>query len=276
MKTLYISDLDGTLLNSKAELSENSKNIINALTRKGVCFTVATARTYATARFILDGLELNVPAVLMNGVCTFDFDKKEYTSCRYIGGESVDRFVSTVGRDGAVSPFIFTIKDNQLSAYHNNLNSRFGRSFMEERREKYNKRFFGLPDWQGIDKEHAVYFTVFDELHRLEGHYKTLSEDKNLYIAFYRDTYSNGTYYLECCSKLASKAGGIRYLKKQFGFDRVVCFGDNTNDLPMFSESDEIYVPSNAHDEIKAYATAIIPSNDEDGVAKKLMELEGL
>ena len=36
MNTLYVSDLDGTLLNSDVKISENSKNIINSLIEKGM------------------------------------------------------------------------------------------------------------------------------------------------------------------------------------------------------------------------------------------------
>ena len=45
MNTLYVSDLDGTLLNSDVKISKNSKNIINNLIDKGMNFTVATARS---------------------------------------------------------------------------------------------------------------------------------------------------------------------------------------------------------------------------------------
>ena len=54
-KTLYISDLDGTLLNSRAEVSEKSKAIISRLiTEKNILFSVATARTPATVVRMLD------------------------------------------------------------------------------------------------------------------------------------------------------------------------------------------------------------------------------
>ena len=49
MNTLYVSDLDGTLLNSDVKISENSKNIINTLIDKGMNFTVATARSLVSA-----------------------------------------------------------------------------------------------------------------------------------------------------------------------------------------------------------------------------------
>ena len=44
MKTLYISDMDGTLLNDGGKVSRRSVEIINELIKNGILFTVATAR----------------------------------------------------------------------------------------------------------------------------------------------------------------------------------------------------------------------------------------
>ena len=61
---LYVSDLDGTLLNSNKVVSNYSKNILNNLIKKGVLFTVATARTPGTINDLLSGLNISIPAVL--------------------------------------------------------------------------------------------------------------------------------------------------------------------------------------------------------------------
>ena len=53
----------------------------------------------------------------------------------------------------------------------------------------------------------------------------------------------------------------------------MVVFGDSINDLPMFKIADESYAVSNAIDELKDAATAVIGSNDEDSVA---LFLEGI
>ena len=68
MKTLYISDLDGTLLNSKAMLSDFTVKTINDLTDKGMNFTIATARTSATVLKMLSDVNIKIPVILMNGV----------------------------------------------------------------------------------------------------------------------------------------------------------------------------------------------------------------
>ena len=77
-KTLYISDLDGTLLDSSAEVSEYTVGRLNEFIGKGGYFSIATARTAATAMIITKDININVPAVLMNGVCVFDTVKNEY------------------------------------------------------------------------------------------------------------------------------------------------------------------------------------------------------
>ena len=70
MNTLYVSDLDGTLLNSDVKISENSKNIINSLIEKGMKFTVATARSLVSASDKIEGLNLKLPVVVYKGTFT--------------------------------------------------------------------------------------------------------------------------------------------------------------------------------------------------------------
>jgi len=55
---------------------------------------------------------------------------------------------------------------------------------------------------------------------------------------------------------------------KQLGANRLVVFGDNNNDLPMFRIADESYAVSNAIPAVLAAATGVIGSNDDDAVAR--------
>lgn len=62
-KTLYISDLDGTLLNSDKEITTYTRDTLNKLMAGGLQFSIATARTASSAVKILSGLNINVPVV---------------------------------------------------------------------------------------------------------------------------------------------------------------------------------------------------------------------
>ena len=88
---------------------------------------------------------------------------------------------------------------------------------------------------------------------------------------FHLDIYTH-VYWLEIMPREASKANAIKQLKKLLDCDRLVVFGDGKNDMDMFQLADEAYAVENAVDELKKIATAVIESNNEDGVAKWLLE----
>ncbi|MBR6514674.1 MAG: HAD family hydrolase [Clostridia bacterium] len=272
MNKLFITDLDGTLLDSDGKVNQKTKEILNALTDKGVSFAVATARTILSVSNILDGLNISAPCILMNGVCTYDMTERRYLHCHYIDPVATTQYVKAVSGRTDISPYIYTIKDNELCAYYENMDTEPARSFAEERRKRYGKNFVKA-DFKELDPTYAVYFTMCGKKQALEPYYHKLKDTKGLYVTFYRDTYDTSIYYLEMCSDKASKAGGIRYLREHYGFDEIYCFGDNTNDIPMFRESDHRYAVSNAVNELKEISDEIILSNNENGVALKIKEL---
>ena len=68
MKTLYVSDLDGTLLNREPRLSAYTAETLNLLIEEGLPFTYATARSVHSARIVAAGLQTRLPVITYNGV----------------------------------------------------------------------------------------------------------------------------------------------------------------------------------------------------------------
>ena len=66
-KTLYVSDLDGTLLNRQDRISPESIRIINDLVANGMTFTYATARSLSSASVVTRGLSADIPVIVYNG-----------------------------------------------------------------------------------------------------------------------------------------------------------------------------------------------------------------
>lgn len=66
-KTLYVTDLDGTLLNKNDRINPKSIKIINDLVEKGMLFTYATARSLVSASVVTEGLSTNIPVIAYNG-----------------------------------------------------------------------------------------------------------------------------------------------------------------------------------------------------------------
>lgn len=272
MKTLYISDLDGTLLNDKVELSPHTIETLNALIQQGIHFTIATARTAASVTKILAPLAINVPVVLMNGVLVYDICLKKYLQIQHLSPEGITS-IQQVLKDNHLTGFMYEVKDDILTTYYERLESKALQEFHDERVSKYQKNFLQVPDFAVVNPEHIIYFALLDSKEHLEPVHQALISNPAVSMAFYKDIYAeDDLWYLELFSVDATKYNGAQYLRNQYQFNYMVGFGDNLNDLPLFQACDETCAVSNAKDELKAVANHIIRSNLEDGVAHWLLQ----
>lgn len=268
MKTLYISDLDGTLLNETAKLSPYTIEILNRQMEKGMHFSIATARSEASVKSILSPLHLKLPVVLMNGAVIYDMEEGKYKKVEYLSASGLTHLL-TVIKEHNLSGFLYEIKDNKLTTYYQNLSTKALRDFYEERVNKYNKYFVPIPDFTQTDTQHLMYFTLLDTKETLEPAYQILKEHKDLAVAFYRDIYpEEELWYLEIFSAKATKYNAVQFLRQEYQFDTIIGFGDNLNDLPFFKACDKACAVENAKVEVKAAAHEIIGSHKEDGVAR--------
>ena len=137
---LFVSDLDGTLLNKDQVISDYSKKELNRLISTGVNFAIATARSPATVSDILDGIDIKTPVVLMNGVVIFDIEKKKYIDVKEIDKESVKEIIKIL-QEYNKTFFLYGIKDDYLWVYHKDFTYDFEREYYEERCNKKLKSF---------------------------------------------------------------------------------------------------------------------------------------
>lgn len=93
---------------------------------------------------------------------------------------------------------------------------------------------------------------------------------KDIYHCVYQTDIYTKEQWLEIMPLEASKSNAIAQLRTMLNCEKVIVFGDGKNDIDMFQIADESYAVANAHEELKKYATAVISSNDEDGVARWL------
>lgn len=273
-KTLYISDLDGTLLSSNKEVSEYTKDTINTLIDKGVHISVATARSAATALKILDGVNFNVPVVLMNGVAIYDLLQKKYVKLEVIQPDTCNEIISVFRKHG-LTGFMYSITDNEQITYFENLCTKPLREFYEERVIKYEKAFEKVGDfYEKTTDNNIIYFSFMDCFERLNVIQKELKNYTGVESVLYKDVYTENIWFLEIHSKNASKYNAVRYLREFFGYTKIIGFGDNLNDIPLLEACDEGYAVSNAVAELKERATGIIDDNNSDGVAKYIFNRE--
>lgn len=275
-KTLYISDLDGTLLNQDKEVSEYTKTVINAFIAKGGHFSVATARTAASAGKILSGLNMDVPVVLMNGAVVYDFREEKYIKTEMISNETAHHILDILYAHD-ITGFMYAIYKGRLVTYYENLEAKAMRDFHDERVQKYYKYFEQADSFkEKVIENSVIYFTLIDEYEMLDIAYNSLKNQPDIDMILYKDIYDEKLWYLEIYSIQASKYNAVKYLREQGYYDRIIGFGDNHNDIPFLKACDEFYAVSNAVKELKALATAVIDSNIADGVAVCLSEKESI
>lgn len=269
MKNLYVSDLDGTLLNSEAEISSCTRDTLNELIENGINFTVATARTAATVVTILQDINLNLPIVLMNGVCVYDIKTNEYIQVSKINKKSC-RFLFDKLIQYKLYGFLYSL----YNTYYINDDSPHARKFIENRYRKYGKIFTKVDSFYDCISDDLVYFSVSDTKERLVDLYNDLKTDSELNIEFYHDIYNNINWYLEVCDKNASKYNAVKFLRNRYNFDKIIGFGDNLNDIPMFKACDYTCAVANAKPDVKSHADEIIESNIDNGVSNWLNRLK--
>lgn len=268
-KTLYITDLDGTLLNSQAELSEFTKSTINRLISQGMHFAFATARTIYSAEPITRGLEVNVPCILNNGASVYDVKSGKYVKNNCILTDTAQRIVSAF-RENNVRCFVFKFIEERLTTCYDYVTDDYMVNYIEERKNGFNQPFLQCDDIADILDGNDIYINSVGDYEKLVPVYNAVKAMDDADAAFYRDTYSD-KWFLEVFSVNASKANGLKFLREKYGFEKIVAFGDNLNDLSMFKEADVKIAVGNARDELKNKADKIIGTNDNDGVAEYLL-----
>ena len=264
-KTLYVTDLDGTLLGSDQRVSPFSCSVINDLVTRGMIFSYATARSMITARKATVGLNAQMPLIVYNGTFVIDnVTGQRLISNTFSAAEAAELLEILQAHD--IAPLVYSLQaDIEKFSYIPSAVSPGLRRFLNSRQG--DVRDNPVSSTADLARGEIYYFTNIDEPSKLVPVYEELRDRYN--CMYQKDVYSDDMW-LEILPKAASKASAILQVKELYGCDRIIAFGDGLNDIPMFEIADECYAVSNAVDELKAIATGVIESNNADGVAKWL------
>lgn len=280
-KILYITDLDGTLLHHDERISAWSCDTLNHLIEKGMLFSYATARSIFSASVVTRGLNLHLPVIINNGSFIMEPDSRRRIVINQFSNTEAQDIYAVLCRH-QIAPLVYAIIDDheKFSYYEESINPALA-EFVAGRKhdgrdhplhcqsKKCGQNANCIPNTNSVPilQGDVFYFTCIGEEAKLRAAYQELKETYNCIFQF--DIYSHEPW-LEIMPHAASKAHAVQQLKELYNCDTVVVFGDAANDIPMFQAADESYAMANAIDSLKATATAVIDSNENDGVAKWL------
>ena len=269
-KTLYVTDLDGTLLRSDQSLSAFTVETVNDLIDKGMRISYATARSFHSARQVTKPLRFAVPVITRNGCVFADQREGKETKILRFSDAQVEALRTLLAGAIEETGFVTAYFDGEMrKTYLDGPRCRGFQKYVDD--YVGDRRMRPIPDAAALYDGMVTYVTLIAEKAALEPVYARVKDAGPWECVFQQDTYGE-EYWLEICPPGATKAKAILELKRSLGCDTLVVFGDSENDLSMFSAADVRCAVANARDELRAAADVILPSNDEDGVARFLLE----
>lgn len=268
-RTLYVTDMDGTLLNNGSYVSYRSSAILSDLSYDGALITVATARTPATVVSLMETTFTTVPYVVLTGAALYDHASSAYLDINYMPPEDC-RLLLDIYAQAGINPFVYHLVDGKLVVYHTPGMTDVERNFYTPRSNLPLKRFTFEHLPTGDD---ANVLLLFSTGHRKEMYplADAIRATGRFSVSCYPDIFIPDVVILEIYSVGVSKANAISRLMQTTGAERLVAFGDNLNDIPMLDIADVAVAVANANQRVKERADIVIGPNYDDAVARFIL-----
>lgn len=259
---LVAIDMDGTLLNSKNEVSKRTRESILRAGDQGTHVILATGRLLSSAVKYSSRMDLKRPIISSNGAVVIDEDEKVI-------------FEKNINKD--VVEIITRIADKYGLYYHFYAKDSFySNKYVEDIIEFYNPK--------GVKKEDKIKFNIYKDIKEITDNninvYKFIfidNDTKKLYKLREELERVNGinvcsswSNNIEIMEKNVSKGNSLKYLceKLNIAQEEVIAIGDNENDISMIKYAGLGVAMGNGDNNIKSISDIVTSTNDEDGVAK--------
>lgn len=192
--TLYVSDLDGTLLRPDATISDDAANKMNALIEKGVLFTYATARSFSSAAPLVSKLNLSCPAVTFNGVFVVDPKTGKHLA-EFIPSESSLKTARKFIEENDFAPLVYAYINGQERVSYLAQKIFSVKEYVESR--KNDKRLRVCYNYDELFEGSVFYLTLFNlnEKQELSAN-AVFCRENGFSHNSQRDTYNDSIWYL--------------------------------------------------------------------------------
>ena len=263
---LFAIDMDGTCLNTKSRISEETLTWLYRAKEQGVEIVPTTGRTLSCIPYQLKETKLFRYVITSNGAVVTDMESGKPIFNALMPLESALALMRDCEGPGL-----------GMTAHIGNQYLLQGRILAMMGRLQYGKdaassqtvrRLISYTEATRMDVEELqLFFFTKNARRRIE---MALEKHKELAAAY-------SDLYVEIYSQNASKGTALAAVAKQLSLDReeLACIGDGENDLSMFHEAGLRFAMGNAVPALKAVADRTVSSNDENGVAQAIRHLLG-
>jgi len=276
---LLALDLDGTLLNSRGEVTPGTREALARTREKGVKIAVVTGRRFRDARPLALELGVDVPVIAHNGALTRHAQTLELVAMIPLP-VSAAREALRIGRE-MNADLLVSDEHNGRGILVYDHSSRNNAALL--RYVAWAKRVHGdkqqdtvievplLEEYLDHDPVHVAFSGYCEPMAELE---LVLRQQMSDQVKIFRTVYPELNFtLLDLVHPEVSKGVGVAAAANDLRINRtdVMAIGDNFNDLEMLRFAGVGVVMGNADPELRnlpgLYTTA---SNDEDGVAEAI------
>ncbi len=259
---LIVTDLDGTLINYGSDLvSAEVCAVVAALQERGVLFTIATGRGWASTKQIVEKLQIKLPVILQTGALVRDPETEELLRKRPL---SVDlmRELEQMKIPADVDYFYL---DDQEQYVAKNLSSAAALELFQTPLIAGN---FTAQTPNGVLKH--LFVGTEMELIRLKEQLEKLLPRPNLVL--WPPSELERTWFLEVFDPSASKGQAVAWLAESLGLSlsEVLAFGDGANDFDLLASVGCGVAMENAPPALIEQAKLVIPGPEAEGIARFL------
>jgi len=256
---LIASDMDGTLVNDKSELTPRTREAIIRTVEAGVLFVTATGRPFSNVEIVNRLFDKDMPFIVFNGAAAYMGKSRNLLFEKFLDYE-LAKEAFEIGQKLDVAQIIWT-------------GPRLWANRVCDETLRYQKICSGLDmsivtnledmkdEVAGFSK--VLWITAPEEVIRLQ-------HELGSHFGERLNCVSSMAYFLEFVSRDASKGIALAEVCKLYGIDRseIIAVGDSYNDVSMLEYAGLAVAVENAPYDIKAICDHVTLSNNDDGVAE--------
>lgn len=249
---LVVSDMDGTLLDSNHELATSFFDTYNKLKEKNILFMAASGRQYFSIANKFTPILDDITIIAENGA----FIKRNNTELLV---EAIDiTLLKDVIEHARTLPDTYIVLCGKNGAYIEQDSEIFINYFKE-----FYSRYFLVDDVLKDNSDSFFKIAIYNPYGAEANLYPNFEQFKNdLQVKI------SGEFWVDIMPFNINKGNAINYIQKLHNISKeeTLVFGDYLNDIEMFEEAGVSIAMENAHPKLKAIATQITKSNNDNGV----------
>lgn len=272
---IFISDLDGTLLDRKGQLPQNQYDALSHMLNQGLPFTIATARGLSGVRKVLGKLPISLPIIVRNGAWVMDLAKQEVLFSQLMEpqlGQALFALIKTHELVPAIAQWeggrevMRGMVSTQKPMY----------TYGQNRAQKADPLWEFCEDLQPYFQHPVAQINIIsyeDVMMDVEDDLRDKFGDRVM-LHVYPNTLRYGWTMISILDKQATKGNATEWLLDQQNLDRKIltAFGDNDNDIDLLQLAGTAVVVDHARNHIKQHADVVLAVSNGQNVVKYIQQ----